>query len=57
MINNQCKYCIHNDICAYREHYEEAVKLYEKAKKECGKYPWFICDIRCIKYLEKRRLK
>ena len=28
-------------------------ELYEKAKNECGKYPYFVCDIRCVKHLEK----
>jgi hypothetical protein len=40
-------------VCAYREHYKDAVELYEKAKNECGKYPFFVCDIRCIRYLSK----
>lgn len=51
-MNKQCKHCIHSDVCAYKEHYEEAVELYEKAKNECSKYPYFVCDIRCIKYSE-----
>ena len=49
-MNKQCRSCIHSDVCAYREHYEDAVELYEKAKNECGKYPYFVCDIRCVKY-------
>ena len=49
-MNEQCKFCIHSDVCAYKEHYEDAVKLYEKAKNECGKYPWFKCEIVCVKY-------
>lgn len=32
-MNKQCKSCIHGDVCAYKEHYEDAVELYEKAKK------------------------
>lgn len=52
-MNEQCKTCIHRDVCAYREHYKDAVELYEKAQNECGKYPWFICDIRCTKYFKK----
>lgn len=52
-MNKQCKFCIHNDVCAYKEHYKDAVELYEKAKNECGKYPYFVCDIRCVKYLSK----
>ena len=51
-MNKQCKFCIHRDVCAYKEHYEDAVKLYEKARNECGKYPWFKCDIVCIQYLK-----
>ena len=49
-MNKQCKFCIHSCVCAYKGHYEDAVELYEKAKNECGKYPYFVCDIRCIKY-------
>lgn len=49
-MNEQCKFCIHNSVCAYREHYEDAVKLYEKARAECGKYPWFKCKIECVQY-------
>ena len=52
-MNKQCNFCIHRDVCVYREHYEDAVELYEKAKNECGKYPYFVCDIRCVKHLEK----
>ena len=39
-MNKQCKFCIHSDVCAYKKHYEDAVELYEKAKNECGKYPY-----------------
>ena len=49
-MNKQCKFCIHTDVCAYKEHYKDAVELYEKAKNECNKYPYFVCDIKCIKY-------
>lgn len=52
-MNKQCKFCIHSDVCAYKEHYKGAVELYETVKNECGKYPYFVCDIRCIKYLKK----
>lgn len=52
-MNKQCKFCIHSDVCAYKEHYKGAVELYETAKNECGKYPYFVCDIKCIKYLKK----
>lgn len=51
-MNEQCKFCIHNRVCAYKEHYENAVKLYEKAREECGKYPWFKCKIECVQYLK-----
>lgn len=54
-MNNQCKFCIHKDVCAYKEHYEDAVKLYEKARNECGKYPWFKCDIVCVQYLKRNK--
>ena len=59
MMNKQCKSCIHYDVCAYKEHYKDAVELYEKAKNECGEYPYFVCDIRCIKYcrVEKDMIK
>jgi hypothetical protein len=49
-MNEQCKYCIHKTVCAYKEHYEDAVELYKKAREECAKYPWFKCDIKCIQY-------
>ena len=51
-MNDQCKFCIHSDVCAYKEDYKDVVGLYEKTRKECGKYPYFVCDIRCIKYLK-----
>lgn len=50
MNNEQCRDCIHRDVCAYKEHYEDAVKLYEDAQKEAGKYPWFKVSIYCVKY-------
>lgn len=46
----QCKLCMHSFVCAYKEHYEEAVKLYEKAREECDKYPFFKCKIECSQY-------
>lgn len=49
-MNDQCKFCTHKDVCAYKTHYEDAVKLYEKAREECGKYPWFKCKIECVQY-------
>lgn len=53
LINRQCESCIHGDVCTYKEHYKDAVDLYETAKNECEKYPYFICDIKCVKYLTK----
>jgi hypothetical protein len=50
MDNEQCKDCIHRDVCAYKEHYEDVVKLYEKASEEAGKYPWFKFTIYCVKH-------
>ncbi len=47
---NQCQFCIHNSVCAYKEHYEEAEKLYEKVRAECDKYPVFKCRIECAQY-------
>ena len=49
-MKKQCKSCIHSEVCSYKEHYEDAVELYEKARNECSKYPFFVCDIKCIKY-------
>lgn len=49
-MNDQCKFCIHCYVCAYKEHYEDAVKLYEKAREECAKYPYFKCKIECTQY-------
>ena len=49
-MNEQCKDCIHQAVCAYKEHYEDALELYKKAREECGKYPWFKCNIDCIQY-------
>ena len=49
-MNEQCKFCIHKDVCAYKEHYEDAVKLYEKARIECARYPFFKCNIECVQY-------
>ena len=56
-MNEQCKFCIHSAVCAYKEHYEDAVELYEKAKDECSKYPFFVCEIRCIKYCEAEKVR
>ena len=50
VMNDQCKYCIHCDVCAYKTYYYDAVKLYEKVTDECGKYPFFNCKIECTKY-------
>lgn len=51
-MNEQCKSCVHKDVCAYKAHYKHAIEIYEKTKNECGEYPYFVCDIRCIKYCE-----
>lgn len=51
MRNKQCKDCTHRDVCAYKEHYEDAVKLYEDAAIEASKYPWFAFSIYCVKYV------
>ena len=49
-MNIQCNTCIHKTVCAYKEHYEDVETLYEKAKAECGKYPWFKFKIECVQY-------
>lgn len=53
LINKQCESCIHNEVCIYKEHYKDAIELYRMAKNECEKYPYFVCNITCVKYLEK----
>lgn len=53
LINRQCRSCIHSDVCSYKEHYEDVVDLYRTTKNECEKYPYFVCDIKCVKYLKK----
>ena len=50
MSNEQCTLCIHKDVCAYKDHYYDVEKLYEKIKTECEKYPWFKFKIECVKY-------
>lgn len=55
-VYEQCSYCIHGSVCAYKEHYEDAVKLYAKAKAECEKYPYFKCKIECVQYLDDKCL-
>ena len=49
-MNDQCKFCIHRCVCAYKEHYEDALKLYEKVRAECLKYTYFKCKIGCAQY-------
>ena len=49
-MSEQCKSCIHESVCAYKEHYEDAMKKKKKAREECGKYPWFKFKIECIQY-------
>lgn len=49
-MNEQCKFCTHQNVCAYKEHYENVIELYEKAMAECSKYPWFKCKIECTQY-------
>ena len=49
-MNDQCKYCIHKNVCAYKAHYEDVVELYKKAREECGKYPYFKCSVTCVQY-------
>lgn len=56
-MNKQCEFCIHSSVCAYKEHYEDVVELYENARKECSKYPWFKCNIECVQYHKKDNLR
>lgn len=49
-MNEQCKTCMHSYVCAYKAHYEDAVKLYEKTAAECEKYPYFKFKIDCVQY-------
>ena len=49
-MNEQCKFCIHRNVCVYREHFEDAVKLYKQVRTECEKYPCFTCKIECSQY-------
>lgn len=49
-MNEQCKLCIHNNVCGYREHYEDAVKLYEKVRTDLSEYPCFRVRIECCHY-------
>ena len=48
--SEQCENCIHRDVCAYKEHYEDAMKLYKDAQEEATQYPWFKVSIDCVKY-------
>ena len=49
-MSEQCKTCMHFSVCAYREHYEDVMKLYEKARAECSQYPNFRVRIECCYY-------
>lgn len=55
--NVQCEHCIHNIVCAHKDRYEDAVKLYESAREECNKYPWFRCKIECVQYRSENTIK
>ncbi len=46
-MNKQCKFCVHSDVCAYKEYFEEAVELYKKVKYGSSKHPHSVCDISC----------
>ena len=50
-MNDQCKFCNHKNVCAYKNHYDDVIKLYEKAIAECGKYPYFKFKIKCVQYM------
>lgn len=52
-VNKECESCIHNQVCAYKEHYEDVVKLYKASIDEAGKYPWFKLEITCVQYAGK----
>lgn len=52
--NKQCEDCIHKVVCAYKEHYEDAVALYKEAEKESEKYPWFKWSINCIQFYSQK---
>lgn len=52
-MKNKCKFCIHRDVCRFRNCYEDAVKHYEKIIDECDKYPYFKCNIECVQYYKK----
>lgn len=46
----QCKSCIHSSVCGYREYYENAAKVYEKARTDLNEYPCFKVRIECCYY-------
>lgn len=48
-MNDQCKFCIHADVCKYKGHYTKAVEICEKVK-EGVKYP-FLGKIECVRFI------
>lgn len=56
-MNDQCKTCIHNNVCGYKKLYEDGAKLYEKVRTESANYPWLVCKIECVHYTGRPIIK
>lgn len=56
-MNKQCKDCIHINVCAYKEHYDDVVNMYKAIREESSKYPWFRLELTCVQYLREAILK
>lgn len=55
-MNKQCKDCIHINVCAYKEHYDDVANMYKAIREESSKYPWLL-ELTCVQYLQKEILK
>ena len=54
-INDQCKFCVIEDVCPYKEHYKDELKLYEKVREKCEKYPVLTFETRCTLFTTPKR--
>lgn len=55
-MKDYCNICIHQSVCMFKSHYEDAEQMYQQIREKCSKYPFFGVYIECTEFCPTRQL-
>lgn len=56
-MKDYCNICIHQSVCMFKSHYEDAEQMYQQIREKCSEYPFFGVYIECTEFCSTRQLE